>query len=471
MGNNLEDRLEGTVKKLKSKGKLNEKDIDEMMRDVRLSLLEADVNFRVVKQFTERVKQKAIGEKVINGLNPGEMVIKIVHDELKKIMGDETSSIKYQVNKPTVIMIVGLQGSGKTTVIAKLAAFLRKQDKKKPYLIAADVYRPAAIDQLKKLGSQINVPVYNNGEKDPRKIVKTGLVDATKSGYDLVIIDTAGRLHIDNEMMDELVDLKKIAEPDEILLTVDAMTGQDAANICKSFNDKLNATGAILTKLDGDTRGGSALSIKEVSNLSIKYSSFGETLDTIEIFHPDRMAKRILGMGDVLTLIEKAEQEIDEDEAMSLMEKLANDTFDFNDLLKQFEMIKKMGKISRIIGFIPFVGKKFKDAAKQIKEADFYRFEVLVHSMTEKERKDPNLVIKSSSRKKRIADGAGKNIKEVQNLLEALEQQKKAMKQMANMSEEDIRKLKDDPSKMQDNFTPKQKKYKGKGKGKGNFRF
>lgn len=470
MADTLQDRLESTIKKLQGKGKLTEKDIDEMMRDVRLSLLEADVNFKVVRTFTERVKEKAIGEKVIKGLYPHEMVVKIVKDELQRIMGDEAELIYYQKNKPTVIMVIGLQGSGKTTAIAKLANFLRKKDKKKPFLIAADIYRPAAIDQLIKLGSQISIPVYSDGTKDPRKIVKDGIKEGTKTGHDLIIIDTAGRLHIDPEMMKELEDLKKIAEPDEILLTVDAMTGQDAANICKSFHDQLQATGAILTKLDGDTRGGAALSIKEVSNIPIKFSSHGETLDTIEIFHPDRMAERILGMGDMLTLIEKAEDAIDEDEASGLMEKLMNDTFDFNDLLKQFAMIKRMGKISRIIGFIPFIGKKFREAAKQIKEADFYKFEVLVHSMTERERKDPHLIKSSSSRRKRVAEGAGKDIKEVNLLLEALENQKKAMRKMANMSEEDLENMKNNPDAMSGPMQPKVKKYKGKGKGKGTFR-
>ncbi len=468
---NLEERLQNTFSKLNQKGSLNEKDIDEMMRDVRISLLEADVNFLVVKRFTDNIKEKAIGQKVLKGLKPQEQVVKIVHDELKLIMGSEKADLEFNTNPPTIYMVVGLQGSGKTTAIAKLAMFLRKQAKKKPLLIAADIYRPAAIDQLKKLGLQLSIPVFSLDKKDPEKIVKEGIKEAINTACDLVIIDTAGRLHIDEEMMDELVRLKQIAKPREILLTVDAMTGQDAANIAKAFNDKLTCTGAILTKLDGDTRGGAALSIKEVANIPIKLQSFGEDLQSIEIFHPDRMAKRILGMGDMLTLIEQAENAIDEDEAMSIMEKLANDTFNFNDLLKQFQMIKKMGKISRLIGFIPFVGKKFKEAAQNIKEADFYRFEVLVTSMTKEERKNPKLVKESPSRKKRIADGSGKTIKDINSLYEALEQQKKAIKQMMNMSPEQMEQLKNNPEGLGENLEPKQKQYKGKGKNRGRFRF
>ena len=467
---NLEERLQNTFEKLNQKGALTEKDIDEMMRDVRISLLEADVNFLVVKRFTEAVKAKAIGQKVLKGLKPQEQVIKIVHDELKQVMGSEKADLEFNTNPPTVYMIVGLQGSGKTTAIAKLALFLRKEEKKKPLLIAADIYRPAAIDQLKKLGSQIGIPVFSLDKKDPEKIVKEGLKEAQNTGCDLVIIDTAGRLHIDEEMMDELVRLKKLTNPREILLTVDAMTGQDAANIAKNFHEKLACTGAILTKLDGDTRGGAALSIKEVANIPIKLQSFGEDLQSIELFHPDRMAKRILGMGDMLTLIEQAENAIDEDEAMSIMEKLANDTFNFNDLLKQFQMIKKMGKISRLIGFIPFIGKKFKEAAKTIKETDFYRFEVIAQSMTKDERKNPKLVKDSPSRKKRIADGSGKSLKDINGLYDALEQQKKAIRQMMNMSPEQMEQMKNNPDQIEPK-APKERHYKGKGKNRGRFRF
>ena len=294
----LADRMQMAMRRITGRGALNEKDIDEMMREVRLSLLEADVNFKVVRKFTADVKEKALGEEILKGLNPGQQVVKIVHDELKKIMGEEVVPIKYNPNGPTIILVIGLQGSGKTTSIGKLGVFTRKYDKKKPFFIAADIYRPAAIEQLKTLGKEVNIPVYEEGQKNPQIIVRNGIAAAKKEGADLIIIDTAGRLHIDDEMMQELIDLKTTFKPDEILLTVDAMTGQDAANIAKSFNDQLEATGAILTKLDGDTRGGAALSIREVADIPIKFMSSGEKMDTFEIFHPERMAQRILGMGD-----------------------------------------------------------------------------------------------------------------------------------------------------------------------------
>ncbi|MFA6801648.1 MAG: signal recognition particle receptor subunit alpha, partial [Acholeplasmataceae bacterium] len=328
----LSTRLQMAMRRITGRGVLNEKDIDEMMREVRLSLLEADVNFRVVKTFIEHIKTQALGEKILQGLNPGQQVVKIVHEELKRVMGDESEGIQYNTSGITSIMTIGLQGSGKTTAIGKLAVFIRKAEKKKVLLIAADVYRPAAIEQLKTIGKQIEVEVYEEGLIDARKIVKNGLKYAKDNQFDVVIIDTAGRLHIDEKMMQELVDIKAIAEPKEILLTVDAMTGQDAANIAKSFHEQLNATGAILTKLDGDTRGGAALSIREVSGIPIKFSSSGEKMDSFEVFHPERMASRILGMGDVLTLIEKATESIDEDEAQNMMEKLMNNTFNYNDL-------------------------------------------------------------------------------------------------------------------------------------------
>ena len=466
--NSLSDRMQMAVRRLTGRGTLNEKDIDEMMREVRLSLLEADVNFRVVRNFTNSLKEKALGEKILKGLNPGQQVVKIVHEELKTIMGSEVEGINYYDKGITVIMVVGLQGSGKTTSIGKLAVHTRKVDGKKPFIIAADVYRPAAIDQLKTLGKEVGVFVYDEGQKDPRKIVKNGIEEAQKQGADLVIIDTAGRLHIDEEMMQELVDLKKITSPNEILLTVDAMTGQDAANICKSFHDQLTATGAILTKLDGDTRGGAALSIREVSGIPIKFMSSGEKMDTFEVFHPERMASRILGMGDVLTLIERAEEAIDEDEAMSMMEKLANDTFNYNDLLKQFKMIKRMGSLSRIMGFIPGIS-NMKEATQNIDDKQFYQMEVLIKSMTEAERRDTTLIDKSASRRKRIAEGAGMKVADLNRLREALRQQKVMMKKMMSLDESELAKAQKNPQNMVGKAKPKQKK--GKGKGKGNFRY
>jgi|SRR5690554_3698 len=468
MENTLSSRLQMAVRRITGRGKLTEKDIDEMMREVRLSLLEADVNFRVVRQFTNAVKEQALGEKILKGLNPGQQVVKIVHDELKRVMGEENAPLVFENHGLTTFMTIGLQGSGKTTAIGKLGVYIRKQTKKKIMFIAADVYRPAAIDQLVTIGKQIDIFVYEEGLKDARTIVKNGLAYAKEQKYDLVIIDTAGRLHIDEEMMQELIDVKKIANPSEILLTVDAMTGQDAAQIAKSFHDQLSATGAILTKLDGDTRGGAALSIREVSGIPIKFSSSGETMDTFEPFHPERMASRILGMGDVLTLIDKAVENIDEEEAKNLMEKLMSDSFNYNDLLKQFKMIKRMGSISKLIGFIPGLG-KLRQAAGQIDDKQFDKLAVIINSMTNEERKEPKLINNSSTRRQRIAKGAGVSVSDVNNLRQSLESQKKMMKQMSNMSEEDIERISKDPSKLA-NRNQGQRPRVGKGKGKGNFR-
>lgn len=463
--NTLSSRLQMAMRRLTGRGFLTEKDIDDMMREVRLSLLEADVNFRVVKTFIAHVKEQAIGEKILKGLNPGQQVVKIVHDELKRVMGETTEGIHYATSGLTVLMTIGLQGSGKTTAIGKLGVYIRKETKKKIMFIAADVYRPAAIDQLKTIGKQVDIFVYDEGIKDARVIVKNGLAHARLEGYDVVIIDTAGRLHIDSDMMQELVDVKAIASPHEILLTVDAMTGQDAANIAKSFHDQINATGAILTKLDGDTRGGAALSIREVSGIPIKFASSGEKMDTFEVFHPDRMADRILGMGDVMTLVEKATDAIDEDEAQSMMEKLMSDTFNYNDLMKQFKMIKRMGSISRIAGFIPGLG-KMKDAVSQIDDKQFDKMSVLIHSMTEAERKDPKLIDTSSRRRQRIASGSGMSVADLNRLRDALTQQKRMMKQMMSMDERQLQGLQNNPSKAFGN----QKVKKGKGKNKGQFR-
>jgi signal recognition particle subunit SRP54 len=465
MENSLSQRLQMAMRRITGRGSLNENDIDEMMREVRLSLLEADVNFKVVKTFIADVKEKAIGEKILKGLNPGQQVVKIVHEELKKIMGDEASELNINPSGLTTIMTIGLQGSGKTTAIGKLGVYIRKTYKKKVLFVAADVYRPAAIEQLKVLGKQVSIDVYEEGITDARKIVRNGLEFAQKERYDIVIIDTAGRLHIDEAMMQELIDVKEIAKPREILLTVDAMTGQDAANIAKSFHDQLNATGAILTKMDGDTRGGAALSIRTVSGIPIKFSSTGEKLDAFEVFHPDRMASRILGMGDVLTLIEKATEAIDEDEAKNMVEKMMSNSFNYNDLLKQFKMIKRMGSISKLIGFIPGMG-KIKNAASQIDDKQFDKMSVLISSMTEEERKKPDLIANSSRRRQRIARGAGMQVADLNRLIQALETQKQLMKKMGNMDEETLEKMVKNPSQM----APQPSYKKGKGKNKGQFR-
>lgn len=466
METSLSSRLQMALRRVTGRGNLTEKDIDEMMREVRLSLLEADVNFRVVKTFTQNVKGKALGEKILKGLNPGQQVVKIVHEELKSIMGNETVDLNVRETGFQTIMTIGLQGSGKTTAIGKLGVYIRKNYKKKILFIAADVYRPAAIDQLVTIGKSINVDVYEEGLKNALDIVKNGLNYARTNGYDCVIIDTAGRLHIDEVMMEELVNVKKLANPDEILLTVDAMTGQDAANIAKSFHDQLNATGAILTKMDGDTRGGAALSIREISNIPIKFSSTGEKLDAFEVFHPERMASRILGMGDVLTLIEKATESIDEDEAQNMMEKLMNDTFNYNDLLKQFKMIKRMGSVSKILGFIPGM-KNIRQQTGEIDDKQFEKMGVLITSMTEEERKNPELINKSSRRRQRVAQGAGMSVAELNRLRDALDTQKTMMKKMLNMDERELESMQRNPNQMLN----KTKVKKGKGKNKGHFKF
>lgn len=465
--NSLSDRLQMTVRRITGRGQLNEKDIEQMLREIRLSLLEADVNFRVVRTFTERIKEQALGEKILKGLNPSQQVVKIVHDELVNILGSHTSEINL-VKPLTTIMTVGLQGSGKTTAIGKMAVHFRKNENRKVFLIAADIYRPAAIDQLITIGKQIGIEVFSMGLIDPRKIVTEGLKKAKDEGYDLVIIDTAGRLNIDDEMMQELIDVRDIARPNEILLTVDAMMGQEAATVAKSFHDQINTTGAILTKMDGDTRGGAALSIVEISGIPIKFSSYGEKMDTLEVFHPDRVASRILGMGDMLTFIETVTDNIDEDEAKGLMEKMMSNSFNYNDLLKQFKMIKRMGSISKWLGFIPGLGSKLKQATSQIDDKQFDRMAVMINSMTEAERKDPELINRSSKRRVRIANGAGVSVTDVNRLREALDTQKEMMKKLQGFDESDLDSLSKDPSKL---MPTNKKARKGKGKGRGNFRF
>ncbi len=428
---NLTSRFQMALRRISSKAQLTEKDIDEMMREVRLSLLEADVNYKVVKDFTDEVKELAYGEKILKGLNPGQQVVKIVNDELTKLMGSETSELNLE-DDFTVILMVGLQGAGKTTTAGKLANLIRKTNNKKPLLVAADIYRPAAIEQLQTVGKQLDIEVFQMGTIDPEKIVKSALDYAKKNDFDLVIIDTAGRLHIDNMMMEEIKNIAKISNPQEILLTVDAMTGQDAVNVAETFNEALNITGCILTKLDGDTRGGAALSIRKVTGVPIKFAGTGEKLLEIEVFHPERMASRILGMGDVLSLIEKATEEIDETEAMNMMEKMMSGNFNYNDLLKQMKMIKRMGKFSGILKMLP--GMSSMADMDKVDDKQLVYIEAIISSMTKDERKDPDLLNRSSSRRNRIAQGSGRSSTEVNRLISMLDKQTKLMRRMGGMN-------------------------------------
>ena len=437
---NLTGRFQMALRRLTGKAKLTEKDIDEMMREVRLSLLEADVNYKVVKEFTDEVKELAYGEKILKGLNPGQQVVKIVNDELTKLMGSTASELNLTEDF-NVILMVGLQGAGKTTTAGKLANYIRKNNNKKPLLVAADIYRPAAIEQLQTVGKQLDIEVFEMGQVEPEKIVKSALDYAKKNGYDLVIIDTAGRLHIDDSMMEEIKNIAKISKPQEILLTVDAMTGQDAVNVSETFNEALNITGCILTKLDGDTRGGAALSIRKVTGVPIKFAGTGEKLLEIEVFHPERMASRILGMGDVVSLIEKATEEIDEAEAMNMMEKMMSGNFNYNDLLKQMKMIKRMGKFSGILKMLPGMS-QMADMDK-VDDKQLVYVEAIISSMTKEERKNPDLIERSSSRRNRIARGSGRSTTEVNRLTSMLEKQTKLMKRMAGMNPENIEKVSD----------------------------
>lgn len=401
------------------------------MREVKLALLEADVNFKVVKKFISNVKDKCVGEEVLNSLTPGQQVIKIVNDELTTLMGETESKLKYSDNGPTVFMLVGLQGAGKTTMAGKLALHLRKKNKK-PLLVACDIYRPAAIKQLQVVGKQIDIPVFSMGDKVKAvDIAKAAIEHAKDNGNNVVIIDTAGRLHIDEDLMQELKDVKEVSNPSEILLVVDAMTGQDAVNVAETFNNSLDLSGIILTKLDGDTRGGAALSIRDITGKPIKFVGVGEKMSDIEVFHPDRMASRILGMGDVLSLIEKAQQAIDQDEASKLSEKMLNQEFNFDDYLSAMDQMKKLGPINKLIEMIPGVN------TKELEGIDFSQGEkqmatvkAIIQSMTAKERKQPSLVIGNGSRKRRIAKGSGTTVQEVNKVLKGYEMMKKQMKQM-----------------------------------------
>jgi len=437
---NLSDRLQMSLRRITGKGRLTEKDIEEMMREVRLSLLEADVNFKVVKSFTKSVKEQALGEKVLKGLNPGQQVVKLVRDELQKIMGNEAVQLTINPVGITKYMMVGLQGAGKTTTAGKLAMFMRKKNNLKPLLVALDVYRPAAVEQLKTVASQVGADVFEMGTAEkPINIMRNAMDFAVSNGNNLVIVDTAGRLQIDEAMMNELVEIKEFLKPDEVLLTLDAMTGQDAVNVAQGFHDTLTVSGAILTKLDGDTRGGAALSLRQVTNIPIKLMGMGEKLDQLEVFHPERMAQRILGMGDVLTLVDKVTENIDEDDMMGLMEKMMSGKFNYNDYLKQMKMIKRMGSLGGIMKLIPGMNKML--GKQEIDEKQLVFVEAIIGSMTKAERKNPKLIANSSSRRRRIAEGSGRKVSEVNRLITTLDQTASAMKRMQGM----------DPSKIDPN--------------------
>lgn len=421
----LSERLENSFKKLRAKGKLTEADVKEAMREVRLALLEADVNYKVAKEFTNKVTERAIGDDVMENLTPGQMVIKIVNEELTELMGGTESRLSIAKHPPTVLMMCGLQGSGKTTHSGKLALKLKK-DGHRPLLVACDVYRPAAIKQLQVVGSQIDVPVFEMGTINPVNIAEEAVKHAKDHGYDYVIIDTAGRLHIDEALMEELQNIRSTVHPNEILLVIDAMTGQDAVNVAKSFNESLGIDGVILTKLDGDTRGGAALSVRAVTGKPIKFVGTGEKLENLEVFHPARMASRILGMGDVLSFIEKAEMALDEKKAAELEKKLAKNKFDFNDLLDQFDQIERMGSLKDTIKMIPGIGKQIKD--EDIDERAFDRLRCIIYSMTKQERANPEII--NPSRKRRIAAGSGTSIEDVNKLMTQFKQMQKMVKQV-----------------------------------------
>lgn len=428
MFDNLSDRLERSFKILKGEGKITEINVAETLKDVRKALLDADVNYKVAKNFTDRVKEKALGQNVLTAVKPSQLMVKIVHDELAELMGGETSDVDLK-NNPAIILMSGLQGSGKTTFSGKLARMLKTKRNKKPLLVAGDVYRPAAIEQLKVLGEQIDVPVYSEPEnKNPVEIAKNAIKEAKAKGYDLVIVDTAGRLAIDEQMMNEIAAVKAGINPDEILFVVDSMTGQDAVNTAKEFNDRLDFDGVVLTKLDGDTRGGAALSIRSVVNKPIKFVGTGEKLDAIDQFHPQRMADRILGMGDIVSLVERAQEQYDEEEAKRLQKKIAKNQFDFNDFMSQIQQIKKMGNLKDLASMIPGVGKAIKDM--DIDDDAFKSIEAIINSMTLKERSNPEIL--NGSRRSRIAKGSGTSIQEVNRLIKQFDQTRKMMKMVTS---------------------------------------
>lgn len=428
MFENLSDRLERSFKILKGEGKITEINVAETLKDVRRALLDADVNYKTAKEFTESVRQKALGQDVLTAVKPHQLMVKIVHDELALLMGETAIDINIK-GSPTIILMSGLQGSGKTTFSGKLASLLKSKRGKNPLLVAGDVYRPAAIQQLKILGEQIGVPVYSEEEnKNPVKIAQNAVQYAKQHGKDLVIIDTAGRLAIDEAMMTEITAIKNAVNPQEILFVVDAMTGQDAVNTAKEFNDRLDFNGVVLTKLDGDTRGGAALSIRSVVNKPIKFVGTGEKLDAIDVFHPERMADRILGMGDIVSLVEKAQEQYDEEEARRLQKKIAKNQFDFNDFIAQIQQIKKMGNLKDLASMIPGVGKQIKDL--DIDDDAFKNIEAIIRSMTPQERTNPEIL--NGSRRARIAKGSGTNVQEVNNLIKQFDQTRKMMRAMTS---------------------------------------
>lgn len=425
---NLSEKLTQTFKKLRGKGVVTEKDIKESMREIKLALLEADVNFRVVKDFVAKVSERAVGADVLESLTPGQQIVKIVNDELTLLMGGENSRLEFGKGSPTVVMMAGLQGAGKTTFCAKLAGYMRKKHNKRPLLVACDIYRPAAIKQLEVVGKQIDVPVFQLGTEVSAVEIATRAVEHAKAhGNDFVIIDTAGRLHIDDDLMQELEDVKAAVNPEEILLVIDAMTGQDAVNVAETFNSRLEITGVVMTKLDGDTRGGAALSVKAVTGKPIKFAGTGEKLSDLEEFHPARMASRILGSGDVLSLIEKAEQAIDAKSAAALEEKIKRNQFDLNDFLAQMQQMKKMGSLSQLVTMLPGVNAKMLENV-DLDDRRLLRIEAIITSMTEQERSDPSVI--NASRKRRIAAGSGNDVNAVNNLLKQFEQMQQMMKQL-----------------------------------------
>ena len=428
MFESLGDRLQNVVSKIKGYGKITEDNISEMTREIRLALLEADVNYKVVKEFINNVKEKALGEEVKKSLKPGDVFVKIVKDELTELLGGEKEGLNIKGN-PATLMLVGLQGSGKTTTIGKLANLLRKKNKKKPLLVACDVYRPAAIDQLKQIGNQLNIEVYDEGKKDPVEIASNAIDYAKNNGYDYVLIDTAGRLHVDEELMKELDNIKNSVNPDEILLVIDSMMGQDAINVIEGFNNALPLTGVILTKLDGDTKGGVALSVRHLTNVPIKFIGISEKMDGIDYFDPERMAGRILGMGDIISLVEKATEAIDEKEAEKAAKKMQSGKFDLEDFLSQMKQIKKLGPLENLLKLIPGAKKLGLNNIK-IDPKQMAHVEAIILSMTPKERRNPEII--KASRKTRIAKGCGLSVQEVNKLLNQFEQMKKIMKQLSN---------------------------------------
>ena len=440
----LSDKLERSFKILKGHGHITEINVAETLKEVRKALLDADVSYKIAKQFTERVKEKALGQKILSSVSPGQLMVKVVHDELAELMGSESSELNIK-GSPAVILIAGLQGSGKTTFSAKLANYLKSKKGRNPLLIAGDVYRPAAIDQLKVLGEQVNVRVYTEEDsKDPVKIAKNGIAHGRDFGHNVIIIDTAGRLAIDEEMMNEIAAIKKTVNPQETLFVVDSMTGQDAVNTAKAFNERLDYEGVVLTKLDGDTRGGAALKVKAVVDKPIKYVGIVEKMEAIDVFHPSRMADRILGMGDIVSLVEKAQEQFDVEEARKLQKKIAKNQFNFNDFLNQIKQIKKMGNVKDLMGMIPGVGKAVKNM--DIDDDAFKGIEAIIYSMTPEEREDPKVL--NGTRRKRIAQGSGSDIQEVNQLIKQFAETQKMMKMMSGGKGKNVMKAMSNMNKM-----------------------